>query len=89
MTEAELLSLESEIGRMKAELHIGEKCKLLIAQVRHLRTATVAKPTIEQVLAAQAFLNYVASDRHNVLQSKAVAAAESKALAVLDAYFAN
>ncbi len=86
MTESELLSIEAMVSRMKAELDVGEKCKLLIAHVRYLRKhePEVVKPTVEQVIAAQNFLSYVQSLQGAT--SDPVNAATVKAIAIIDAY---
>ncbi len=85
MSESELLSIEAMVSRMKAELDVGEKCRLLIAHVRYLRKhePEVVKPTVEQVAAAQAYLNYTLSA---TATSDGTIAAFVKAVAIIDAY---
>lgn len=89
MTEAELISIESAVGRMKAELDIGEKCKQLVAVVRHLKGKGETKPTVEQVLAAQAYLTYMIQSRTMTSVGPEEFAAEKKAIAIIDAFLSH
>lgn len=89
LTEAELLDIESAVSRMKAELDVGEKCKLLLACVRQLRSKVTAAPppTADQARIAFDFIRHVdALADDGTEPTKPMEAAYGKAVAVIDRF---
>lgn len=83
MTEAELIAVESAVERMKGELDIGEKCKKLVATVRHLQSK-VDRPTVEQVKIAFDFMKH--AEELDEPHPEPIKAAYAKAVAFIDRF---